>query len=338
MRVLIIGTGWYGCHLASILNTNNINFVIVDKSNKIFEGSSSKNQNRLHLGFHYPRSIETIIESRYGYDKFLEKYSDLVYKFDKNFYFISSIDSHIEIERYLKIMKEHTTKFIEYSDELPIHITNIERPIICVEEQYINPFLAKNFFSERLKSSFKLIENSNAFNSIEEIIKELNTDFNLIINCTFNHLNPIPFDHYELYVTLLYKIENIDIFAYTIMDGPFFSIYPYDIDNKIYTVTSVNHGILYKGNVAKYDISENDIHTIRTKVEEQISFYISDWKNLAKYTGYFTSWKTKPNTITDDRSLRYKKEGNILNFYGGKITGIFEAENILLSILKEIKN
>jgi hypothetical protein len=118
------------------------------------------------------------------------------------------------------------------------------------------------------------------------------------------------------------------------MDGPFFSIYPYDIPNKIYTVTSVIHGVAYKGRNHEYRINEEQVNDIKIKMEKQIIHYIPNWNNIAKYESYFTSWKTKHDYEKDDRSVRYKIDGKNITFYGGKITGIFEAEEILYSLLK----
>lgn len=334
MKILIIGAGWYGCHLAKYLIKRGIDFVIVDKSNDIFTGSSSKNQNRLHLGFHYPRSDATIVECLKGYTKFLNKYLHLTHTFDNNLYFISSINSLIDINTYKERMSHHCIQFVDFNDKLPIDIKNIQKPILTVKEKYINPFEATKYFRKILAPYFKTIDNSNAFESIDCIKAELNTNFDLIINCTYNALNPISFTHYELFVTLLYKIPDCDVFSYTIMDGPFFSIYPYDLDNKIYTVTSVVHGVAYKGTEHNFQLGDEQLNDIKVRMEKQIIEFIPDWFNKAEYVSYFTSWKTKHDLINDDRSLKYLFDNGILNFYGGKITGIFEAEDILNSLLK----
>jgi hypothetical protein len=331
MKILIIGGGWYGCHLSKFLLENNINFTIVDKANKLFTGSSFKNQNRLHLGFHYPRSDNTIIECQKGFLKFINKYNHLCNPINNNFYFISSQNSYINNHEYMKKMIECNNSFVEYDKKLPIDILNVELPVIKVNEQYINPFKSQQYFSELLSSHLKHI---NSFQNINDILSQLNDHYDIVVNCTYNQLNPINFDHYELYVTLLYKINVSETFAYTIMDGPFFSIYPYDIENNIYTLTSVIHGIAYKGNVPQYSLTTEELNNIISKMNAQILEYIPSWNNIATYYSYYTSWKTKFDTINDDRSLQYSFDGKILNFYGGKITGIFEAENILKSILK----
>ena len=72
--VLIIGAGIYGSHAAMTLKKLGIIFKIADKNNDFFKESSSKNQNRLHLGFHYPRSYDTRQECINGYTKFVNTY------------------------------------------------------------------------------------------------------------------------------------------------------------------------------------------------------------------------------------------------------------------------
>jgi enamine deaminase RidA (YjgF/YER057c/UK114 family) len=206
--------------------------------------------------------------------------------------------------------------------------------VLEVEERYIDPIKSTEYFKQRLCPYFKTIDDPSAFESIETICKASGDSYDLVVNCTYNMLNPIQFDHYEMFVTLLYKINAPQTFAYTIMDGPFFSIYPYDIDNNIYTVTSVIHGVAYSGLSTNYTLSSKHLETIVQNMDTQISEYIPEWKSVVQYESYYTSWKTKHYTKTDDRSLKHLYKDGVLNLYGGKITGIFDAEKIVLSILK----
>lgn len=335
MRVLVIGAGWYGCHLATVLLKNQIKVDIVDRTNDFFQGSSSKNQNRLHLGYHYPRSDDTITECKEGYDQFCEKYGDIIVKFPKNLYFIEKNVSILPVATYIANLQKHCLLISPFQGDMPLPIYGMEEPIFEVEEQYIDPFKATNLFKETLSKSFIRIENKEAFASIDTIVKECNHDYTLVINCTYNSLHPIPCSHYELFVTLLYHIDTPELFAYTVMDGPFFSIYPYDIEKRIFTVTSVNHGPAYKGTDMSYAITDAQISEIRAKMDAQLMQYIPSWRTRATYVNYYTSWKTKHDTASDDRSLRHSFDGKVLNFYGGKITGIFRAEEMLLNIIRD---
>ena len=87
-NICIIGGGWYGCYIAEYLldNFNHLNITLIDERNDIFEGSSSNNQNRLHLGYHYPRSSETIIEAKKNFKKFGKIYKKNCDRKFKTFY------------------------------------------------------------------------------------------------------------------------------------------------------------------------------------------------------------------------------------------------------------
>ena len=60
--------------------------------------------------------------------------------------------------------------------------------------------------------------------------------------------------------------------------------------------------------------------------------YIPEITNTWEYIGYFVSYKSKYDTINDDRSLRAFRYGRYVSFSGGKITGIFETESIIDSL------
>ena len=59
-KIAIIGAGWFGCYIGYDLIKSGYEVKIFEKEKEIFSGASGYNQNRLHLGFHYPRSYRTI--------------------------------------------------------------------------------------------------------------------------------------------------------------------------------------------------------------------------------------------------------------------------------------
>ena len=67
MKIAIIGAGWFGCHLASELKNDGHSILLFEKEKDIFAGASGNNQNRLHLGYHYPRSYITREQSKKGF-------------------------------------------------------------------------------------------------------------------------------------------------------------------------------------------------------------------------------------------------------------------------------
>jgi len=334
MKFIIIGAGWYGCHIASILKEQNKEIIIVDKMNDFFCGSSSKNQNRLHNGFHYPRSESTIKECKEGYNNFLNRYKSFITNIPRNIYYISRINSRVSFDIYLNNMDNNDVSYNllnTSSGAYPFIMDNIEDKCISTKELYIDHRKAAAFFKQELQPYMCIISDPDVFHSIDSIKQHLNiTCDDIVINCTYNHLNPIPYESYELFLSLIYKIDNIDLFAMTIMDGCFFSIFPYDISNNLYTLTSVKHGIIYTGR--NKDIQEISVSKVREEIEVMVDTFILNWRDHMTYVDHFTSWKTKPQTTTDDRSARIERDGNTISIYGGKITGIFAAEKYVASV------
>jgi hypothetical protein len=332
---LVIGAGWYGCHLTSVLLKKGHRVCLVDKANALFQGASSKNQNRLHQGLHYPRSLETIRECQEGYQSFVARYPSL--PIQGNYYFIAEEGSKVSMEEYKRRLTDNAIPYtIVATEGLPLPIQGVGADCIVSDERYIDPEKAAAHFQSTVGSLLVPLDAA-AFNSISSISSCFPTPFDCILNCTYNQLEPIPFGTYELYLTLLYRIEG-EPFAYTLMDGDFFSIYPYKLEEQIYTVTSVRHGVLETPAVydASLSVSDTVVAERRALVEGDICSYIPDWTERATYVGHHTSWKTKPVSDTCDRSLRWQQDGIMMSIYGGKLTGIFQAERLLETHLSSL--
>jgi len=103
-NIIIIGGGWYGCHIALFLKSSGYNVTIIEKNSEIFDNSSFYNQNRLHLGYHYPRDYNTRSLCKNNFDKFVEKYNCVIDNIENNYYLISK-SSIIDYKTYKSIYK-----------------------------------------------------------------------------------------------------------------------------------------------------------------------------------------------------------------------------------------
>ncbi|KAL3442030.1 hypothetical protein BJX65DRAFT_287649 [Aspergillus insuetus] len=92
--VAIIGSGWSGCHTAlQFSSTGQHTVTILEKSNDIFAGVSGQFGIRIHRERHYPRSSRTGESCRRSFDRFTEKYRDLVVPVDPAVYSLARYDS-----------------------------------------------------------------------------------------------------------------------------------------------------------------------------------------------------------------------------------------------------
>jgi len=329
MRIAIVGGGWVGCHLGMKLKDTH-DVTIYEKNETLFEETSYNNQNRLHLGFHYARNYKTRKLCLDTFDKFLDDYGHLTEKVNKNLYCVPTHSSILDFPTYLQIFND----FDFNNQESPIK----EIPdCITTDERYINFKKVKNYFIDNLKN-LVIYKNING-----ELLNELKNEYDLVINATNNHLlvDKCEDCFYELTISLIYqKIKPSGFGALTMVDGPLFSIYPYQ--DELYTVTDVEHTPIKKftdseliKSFVQSEITEEFINNRKSKIENKILNFYPDFLSNFKYHSYFLSTKSKINDLSDERYPVIKEEDNLVNCFTGKIQGIYIIENYIKNIIEK---
>ena len=140
---MIVGAGWMGCHLAYSLIKKG-HYVKLFEKKKIFNGMSGANTNRLHMGYHYPRSYQTRTQSKIGYKNFKMNYPSLNKTIKNNIIYIIKKKSLIDYPTYKKVMLSSNLEINE-TDHFKNQLTNFEG-IIKVKETLILQEKAKKFF------------------------------------------------------------------------------------------------------------------------------------------------------------------------------------------------
>ena len=185
MNICIIGAGWFGCHIARKLIEDGHEVKIFEKEKNIFSNASGNNQNRLHLGFHYPRSKKTIEFSKKGFSKFKKEYGFLTKKVKNNIYSISkSKNTKINYDKYSETLKKFNLGFKSLVKKNVVkNFKNLDGSILCKEELIL---VSKSieYFKKKLKS--KIVYNFQV-NKIKKKYNKFiinNQNFDYLINCT----------------------------------------------------------------------------------------------------------------------------------------------------------
>jgi hypothetical protein len=323
MKIAIIGGGWLGCHIAFKLKEANHEITLFEQTD-LFSGTSFYNSNRLHRGFHYSRNKITRELCYNTFNLFLEDYLNLVENIDNNYYSIPKNTSLIDYGTFKTIFEHEKVPFNEV--QVP-YLNNIEGTIV-VDEKYINPVKAKKFFKNKLKDNI-IIKNISSND-----LSNLSAEYDYVINTTNNSIKNIKDTYFELSLALLYiKVDDKDFGSLTLVDGPLFSIYPYE--SNVYNVTDVEYTPLYTSSnledIIKYKNEFNNtlLDPIKDKIEEKIKLYYKDFNSTFQYAGYFTSIKSKRNSVSADRSPVILKQDNIISCITGKIQGIYILEDYI---------
>ena len=101
-KILVIGGGLFGCSIALELSKSGHSITLLEQNPSIMNNASKCNHNRIHYGYHYPRSSETATQSLDGLLSFLTKYKEAIVTNFPNYYAISSNQSNINASEYRK--------------------------------------------------------------------------------------------------------------------------------------------------------------------------------------------------------------------------------------------
>ena len=75
-KIAIVGAGIFGCSIALELDKEGYQILLFEKEEDIMLKATKNNHNRIHYGYHYPRSLETTKQSLDGLISFLANYSE----------------------------------------------------------------------------------------------------------------------------------------------------------------------------------------------------------------------------------------------------------------------
>tara|TARA_B100000787_G_scaffold170135_1_gene164241 strand:- start:2387 stop:3427 length:1041 start_codon:yes stop_codon:yes gene_type:complete len=341
-KIAIIGAGWFGCHIASeIIKLNKFDIQIFEKNNEIFQGASTNNQNRLHLGFHYPRSKETRVQSKKGFKKFLEIYPFLCSKVKNNMYGVANHqDSQIDFGTFLQVMKSENLKYKEVNAKQNFGIEGLSGAILT-HEMLIDSEKSKKFFKKKLRSFLHLNMDIKKIEKIKDKYKINDELFDYVINCTYyqKFVKKNPEIVYEVTSSIIYKC-NKNFPALTVMDGPFFTIYPYK--KNLYNVYSVTHsrfGLSRLINKCENILSQvrNDntlLHLKKKLAEKQILTFYPKFLKHFKFKKFLTCIRTINKSKNADRSYKVYFNENLINVYSGKIDHISLAGEEIIKFLQ----
>ena len=252
---LIIGAGLYGLYAALFCAKQGESVCVIERDDEPFKRATYINQARVHMGYHYPRSISTAVKSAGYYNRFHEDYNFCIHSTFNQVYATSaqfSWTNATEFEKFCKdagIMCEPVETGRYFNDGV------CDGAYLTEEDTYDAHILRDYFVSELSKFEKVTIKYSEAVTAIEkkENCFEVKTSkgetycSEFVLNATYASvnqvLNMLSYDNfgikYELCEIILCEVsDNLKGTGITVMDGPFFSIMPFG-KTGLHSLTSV---------------------------------------------------------------------------------------------------
>ena len=340
-KVLVVGGGIFGTTASVALATSGFNVTLHEELDSVMKCASDINQYRLHRGYHYPRSKSTAQECLDGLKSFKRKYGDSVVNGNVNhFYAISSRDSMVSKEEYLKFLYEMG---LEYNINEPFNGTDLT---VEVGEEL--------FDSEKLRVQVTQKMKGAGVNVVlnKHTTEEDFDDYDYVVIATYAKINelldePIQYQ-YEVVEKPVVKLpEQYKNKSVVVMDGPFMCLDPYKdgyhvlghVEHAIHSTNVGDYPMVLNKHIVEY-LNNGVIHNphvtkINKFIEAGMEFF-EDFDKLEHIGSMFTIRTVLPYRDEDDArpTIVNQVAHNVYTIFSGKIGTCVEAANKLVERLK----
>ncbi len=267
---IIIGAGLYGLYAAALCGKRGERILVVERDDAAFKRATYVNQARVHMGYHYPRSLSTATRSAGYFKRFCEDYDFCIHKDFQQIYATSGRFSWTDAGQFVSFCEAAGIPCEE------THVSKYFNPDMCdgafiTEEYTYDAAELRDHYLRELDSltNVSVIYNAditdifcNESGRCYEISLSDGSKYEcgFLLNATYASSNQIIkmvrgidaslFDiKYELCEIILTEpsaeLKGIGI---TVMDGPFFSIMPFG-HTKMHSLTAVS----FTPHVTSYD-------------------------------------------------------------------------------------
>jgi glycine/D-amino acid oxidase-like deaminating enzyme len=257
-KVAVIGCGAFGAAIALRLQSDGDQVTIYERLPAILSGASFNNQNRLHLGYHYPRDAQTAEQCMIGFKAFQEAFPNCCAPGFPNGYFIAGAGSRTSAAAFFEFCERVGLPARKIApDEFVPAVSQVACGIITDEIVYDSHTLRATI-QQRLERSAAALEVGVEVTAatvkgprIELLLSTGQREtYDLVVNSTYaasSHLSEMlgvaqPARQYEYTVVPIIRTPFPRI-GITIMDGPFMSILPFGASDQ-HLLYHVEHSVI----------------------------------------------------------------------------------------------
>jgi hypothetical protein len=350
-RIAVIGAGIFGSEIAITLRQSGYEVKLFEKSFKILSGATENSQNRLHLGLHYPRDLQTAIQSVRGYESFVRRFETCVDMSFENYYALAKDNSKITLPEFSKFTdkaKILVTKVEkDYLEEFGLNPQKIDGLWRCTEGVIDFVTLREQLISEMESIGINLsLRNevldidSNSYSLIVESELDGPEEFDFVIRSTYgtDRLKLNRFQQkrkiYEFHHTLILKAAtSMSRKGLTVIDGDFITLLPSGKSTKslLYSPTgSVRDKHIGTEYPVSWDLTKSKQFDLSSeKILEKFSVWLPQLSISPKVERLITVRSIEPNVQKTDRrtSSVTRISQNIIDIWSGKIDHCVDIAN-----------
>lgn len=245
----MVGAGIFGTHISIELARRGFDVTLAEKSKTFLSGTSGNSILRVHSGLHYPRDMETAVQSQRGYKPFLLHYKDCIRVDFPNYYGLAKVGSkssknEIEATANSAGIEIHEIP-LESLEQFGMKTASLDAAW-QVEEGVVDLEKLDKFFSESIST---LDINTLLNTEVRELIfsngywtaisdKGNLGKFEYIVRAThgqdsiISNVDSVSEQFYEFHLTSMLELGNPSTdFGMTVLDGDFISLLPAGFTN-----------------------------------------------------------------------------------------------------------
>ncbi len=337
-KCAVVGGGIYGVTIATKLKVSGYDVVLYEADGQILNRASGINQYRLHRGYHYPRSSETIESCKTNEDSFIKYYNQSIVDGDiKHYYSIASEESLVTAQEYLTTLDDAGLEW-KIVDTLP----NCDLTIEVDEKLYDSGALRMVCHNRIQGNGINLILNKK--------VSKL-SGFKHVVYATYTSLNEFTDKkqdyQFELCEKPVFKLpDRYKNKSIVIMDGPFMCFDPFAntgyhlAGNVVHAIHASNIGKepeippVYKEYLNK-GIIEKPKHTNVDRFIESAKKFFPDIEESKHIGSMYTIRTVLPyKDDTDERPTIVAKQNNDYILFSSKIGNCVSAASDVINMIK----
>lgn len=255
---IIIGAGLYGLYAAKRCSDKGEKVLVLEYDRAPFQRATYINQARVHMGYHYPRSLTTAVKSAGYFRRFVEDFGFCIHDSFEQIYATSGRFSWTNAEQFMEFCRAAGIRCEEVAVSKYFQTGMCDGAFLTEEYTYDAGILQKYYeeqlsdrnnvtflFEARLK---KILRKNDMFEVW--MCDDIYFEAPFVLNATYASVNQIiekteGIDQekfkikYELCEIILCEPgDTLRGTGITVMDGPFFSIMPFG-KTGLHSLTSV---------------------------------------------------------------------------------------------------
>src|ERR1700681_1118656 len=334
-KIAIVGAGIYGATAAIRLAGQGHRVTLFDPLG-VMRAASAINQYRVHSGYHYPRSPETITETLEARREFIQAVAPAIVRKRRHHYAIPREGSRTRPQEYEEIVRSHGLPLRACRPEW-MNFEYIDR---CyeVDENIYDPDLLRSVIELRLETlGIKLVRSV--------FLREMRGDYDFVVWATYGmgaSRNIFKIAKYQVAEKVLIQLpRELQGIALVVIDGPFTAFDPYG-SSRCSLFGSAKHTNHWSTSNPEDPIPEKYLKVLNqsefatasnTRFEamrEDCCQAVPAAKD-AKYLGSRFTLRVVEDNPEQDRRILYVRDGlpGEIHIFSGKVVGAVKAARMV---------